>query len=238
MDGVLLITTQRSDQSWHQVSQQFAPALGLSPHVLEEALRQSRDAYRKDIEHDADKQRRDRLDPFATRRETVEKALKQVGRADGELASGMVRAYEALRDECRQLAPHAFETLQALRDQAMPLALISNGNARYQRQKIKQHHLAPFFEAIFIEEEFGVAKPDQRIFLAALDHFHITAQEAWMIGDNLALDIAASQRLGIFAIWFDPAGHGLPAESALYPDRIIHTLPALLDLLGDASPSV
>lgn len=29
MDGTLLITTQRSDQSWQQVRDQFAPHLGL-----------------------------------------------------------------------------------------------------------------------------------------------------------------------------------------------------------------
>jgi HAD superfamily hydrolase (TIGR01549 family) len=47
--------------------------------------------------------------------------------------------------------------------------LISNGNATHQRQKIKPHHLAPFFDAILIEEEFGVAKPNQKIFLEALN---------------------------------------------------------------------
>lgn len=238
MDGVLLITTQSSDQSWQLVCQQFAPTLGLSPQLLEEALRESRGTYRRDIEHDAQKQRRDRLEPFETRRETVERALEHVGRGDSRVASEMVRAYETLRDEHRQLAPHALDTLQKLRDGALPLALISNGNATYQRQKIKQHHLAPFFDSILIEEEFGVAKPDQRIFLAALDQLHITAQEAWMIGDDLAFDIAASQQLGIFAIWFDPVQHGLPeGDRSNHPDRIIHALPELFDLLGDASTS-
>lgn len=229
MDGVLLIMTQSSNQSWQQICQQFAPVLGLSAEVLEEALRKSRDAYKKDIEHNAEKQRRDRLEPFATRRETVEQALEQVGKGNAILATEMVRAYETLRDKHRQLAPYAFDTLQKLRDRAIPLALISNGNATYQRQKIKQHHLGPFFDIILIEEEFGIAKPDQRIFLSALDHLHINAQEAWMIGDNLTLDIAASQRLGIFAIWFDPSKKGLPEDSSVHPDRIIHTLSSLLD---------
>ena len=49
-----------------------------------------------------------------------------------------------------------------------------------------------------------------------------------MIGDNLTLDIAASQQLGIFAIWFDPSHKGLPKESSVHPDRIIHSLPELL----------
>jgi beta-phosphoglucomutase-like phosphatase (HAD superfamily) len=82
MDGVLLIATQSPDQSWHHVCQQFAPVLKLPAGELEEALRESRQEYKRDIERDADKQRRDRLEPFTTRRETVERGLKQVGITD------------------------------------------------------------------------------------------------------------------------------------------------------------
>ena len=229
MDGVLLVTTQSSNQSWQHVCQQFASTLGVSPETLYQFLSESRDAYQRDIENDVDKQQRDRLEPFATRRETVEKALEHIGKKDTLLASEMVRAYEILREKHLQPSPHTLDVLRAFQKHAIPLALISNGNATYQRHKIKLHHLAPFFTTILIEGEFGVAKPDQRIFLAALDHLHVPAQETWMIGDNLALDIAGSQQLGIFAIWFDPSQKGLPQESIVRPDRIIHTLTELLD---------
>ncbi len=233
MDGVLLVPTQPSEQNWQQVCQQFAPSLGLASQVLENALRESRLAYRKDIEHDAQKQRRDRLEPFETRRETVERGLEHLGTGDWTLATEMVRAYEAIREK-RELTPSALETLQKLRDRAIPLALISNGNATYQRRKIEQHHLASFFDVILIEEEFGAAKPDQRIFLAALEQLHITAKGAWMIGDDLACDIAAAQQLGIFAIWCDVARHGLPEGNTIQPDRIIHMLLELFDLEPEA----
>jgi putative hydrolase of the HAD superfamily len=233
MDGVLLLSTQRSDQSWQQVSQQFAPRLHIPPLRLEEALTESRYRYRKEIEQDTQKQRRDRLQPFETRCEATERGLERVGKGDAMLAAEMVRAYEAVSDQHRQLAPLAGETLQKLRDHALPLALVSNGNATYQRRKINTYHLASFFDAIFIEEEFGVAKPDEQIFLAALNALHIPAQEAWMVGDDLARDIAASQRLGLFAIWCDPARHGLLESIALHPDYCIHDLSELLDLLKD-----
>ncbi len=228
MDGVLLITTQRSDQSWQQVCQQFAPILDVAPEVLEQALRESREAYQREIEHNSEKQRRDRLEPFATRRETVEHALQHIGKENTTIATAMVYAYETIGNEHRHLAPHALDTLQQLRDLNIPLALISNGNASYQRQKIERHHLGSFFDIILIEEEFGVAKPDSRIFLATLDHLHVAAHETWMIGDDLMFDIAASQQLSIFAIWFDPSYKGLPKESFVHPDRIIHSLLELL----------
>lgn len=227
MDGVLLITTQSSEQRWQRVCQQFAPTLDLSSERLFQAFRESRSTYKKALEHDPEKRRRHHLDPFARRRETVARALASLHTEDEALATEMVRAYETLGAEDRHLTPAALETLQKLRDHGIPLALITNGNATYQRQKIWQHHLEPFFNVILIEGEFGVGKPDPRIFHAALDQLQIPAQETWMVGDRLALDIAGSQRLGIFAIWFDAAKRGLPEKSAICPDRIISTLPEL-----------
>jgi putative hydrolase of the HAD superfamily len=230
MDGTLLMSAQRSDQSWQQVCFQFAPRLGLPAERLFRALRESIAAYRNDIEGDAEKQRRDRLDPFAVRTETVYAALTHFGKGDATLAAEMVSAYEVLRDEYLAPVPHAIETLEALRARKERLGLLTNGNATYQRRKIERHHLAPFFDCILIEEEFGMAKPDPRIYLAALEQLQITPREAWMVGDNLTLDVGAPQQLGIGGIWFDPARRGLPEESSVHPDHIIHTLPELLDL--------
>jgi putative hydrolase of the HAD superfamily len=236
MDGTLLITTQSPDQSWQEVFRQFADNYDLSPDVLAQALRESYVAYKKDIENDREKQRRDRLDPFAVRQGLVESALAQTGREDSAGAAAMARAYDALREEHLQLAPHAIETLQTLRAHHKHLGLITNGNATYQRRKIKRHHLAYYFDCIFIEEEFGAAKSDPSIYLAALEQLHVTPQETWMIGDDLAFDIATPQHLGIFAIWFDPAGDGLPKDSTVHPDQSIHVLTELLELDGEGSP--
>ena len=228
MDGVLLIPTQSSEKSWQQVCQHFAPTLHIAPETLAQSLCQSLDQYKKDIENDAIKQRRDRLEPFETRSETVAKALTSIGR-DTAVATEMVHAYDDLREQQLQPTPYAFDVLKACRQQNIPLALISNGNATYQRKKIKHHHLASFFTALLIEEEFGVAKPDPRIFHSALEQIHVSAQEAWMIGDDLKFDIAGAQGVGMFAIWFDPSHKGLPKDTVERPDRIIHTLPELLD---------
>ncbi len=160
----------------------------------------------------------------------MQAALTYFGRGDTALAAEMVRAYEALREEYLELVPRALETLETLRARKKRLGLLNNGNATYQRRKINRHHLAPFFDCILIEEEFGAAKPDPRIYLAALEQFQVTPREACMIGDNVALDVGASQQLGIVAVWFHPARHSLPEESPVHPDRIIHALPELLDL--------
>jgi putative hydrolase of the HAD superfamily len=49
-----------------------------------------------------------------------------------------------------------------------------------------------------------------------------------MVGDNLEWEVAAPQRLGIFGIWFDAAGKGLPRDTHIRPDPIIASLSELL----------
>jgi putative hydrolase of the HAD superfamily len=49
-----------------------------------------------------------------------------------------------------------------------------------------------------------------------------------MVGDNLEWEIAAPQRLGIYAIWHDGYGEGLHPDSPIRPDRIIRRLSELL----------
>jgi hypothetical protein len=44
----------------------------------------------------------------------------------------------------------------------------------------------------------------------------------------LEWEIAAPQRLGIYAIWHDAYRIGIPPNCGVQPDRIIHSLPELL----------
>ncbi len=231
MDGVLLLTSQSPAQSWQEVACSFAPALDLSAEALFEALQRSYQSYQRTIAHDPEQQRRDRLAPFETRLEVVEDALASLHRVHKEMAVEMVRAYERLRDTHRFLAPHALEVLQFCRQRSLALALVTNGNATYQRRKIAQHGLASWFDAVLIEEEVGIAKPDPRIFLQALERLHLRASEAWMIGDDLTRDIAGAQQVGLLTIWYDASGSGLSKESPVHPDWMVHDLAELCSLL-------
>ena len=49
----------------------------------------------------------------------------------------------------------------------------------------------------------------------------VGTHETWMVGDNLEWEIVAPQRLGVYAIWHDGDGVGLPHGSPIHPDRII-----------------
>ena len=64
----------------------------------------------------------------------------------------------------------------------------------------------------------------------------VTARETWMVGDNLEWEIAAPQRLGIYAIWHDGYGTGLPHDCPVRPDRIIRRLSELLPVPPRRAP--
>ncbi len=124
------------------------------------------------------------------------------------------------------MRPESLVVLETLRNNGAKLALITNGSATDQRGKIERWNLAHHFEVIAIEGEFGVGKPDQRVYRHVLDT--LGAHEV-MIGDDLYADIGGAKQLGIEAIWVDVAGNGLPADAAVTPDRIIRSIAELLD---------
>ncbi len=87
--------------------------------------------------------------------------------------------------------------------------------------------LAELFDLILIEGELGFGKPDPRIYEKALDEMEVAPSDSWMVGDNLEWDVAQPQQLGIFSIWVDSRGAGLPAGNNVRPDRIVRRLSEL-----------
>ena len=108
------------------------------------------------------------------------------------------------------------------------MALITNGAAEPQRAKVVRFALEHRFDHIQIEGEHGFGKPEERAYNHAMEVLGVGADETWMVGDNLEWEIVAPRRLGIYAIWHDGYGVGLPRNSPIRPDRIILRLAELL----------
>ena len=87
---------------------------------------------------------------------------------------------------------------------------------------------------ILIEGEIGFGKPDPRVYTRALAALGVAAGDTWMVGDNLEWDVAEPQRQGIYGIWIDVRGSGLPSGQPVRPDRIIRRLSDLSETNGAA----
>ena len=176
---------------------------------------------------DPERHRRERVHMLRAWEAIVAHALERLGvEADG-LAAAVARDFAARRRERMRLFPEAVESLERLRRRGVPLALVTNGDASQQRDKIERHGLAAFFDAIVIEGEFGAGKPDEVVYRHALAALAARPEDAWMVGDHLEFDVGAPQRLGLRGVWVDRRGHGLPPGAAVTPYRIVRSLAEL-----------
>lgn len=228
LDDTIVSFDQHSTPAWRQVCEAAATSTGQSAADLYREIQRVADVYWSDPE----RHRLGRLDLDNTRRRLVREAFTNLG-VDVALADPLTDTFIALREERMQVFPGAKETLVALAERCR-LALITNGESHKQRAKIERFGLGPLFERIFIEEETGFGKPDPRVFRHVLEEMATTADACWMIGDNLSWDIAAPQALGIFAVWNDWRGKGLPVGGTVKPDLVIRSIVELVSLTSSA----
>ena len=145
-----------------------------------------------------------------------------------DLAIRLADRFTTYREEEMFVFPGAHDAIDAFKAHGVKLALVTNGAADTQRAKVERFALAHRFDHIQIEGEHCFGKPEERAYLHAMDALGVTASETWMVGDNLEWEVEVPQRLGIYAIWIDVHGQGLPAETTVKPDRIIRSLTELV----------
>jgi putative hydrolase of the HAD superfamily len=199
---------------------------GVGPELFLEAIDRTAHWYWSDPE----RAHLGRLDLFRARRELIATAFPQHYRDDPGLLHAVADRVTLEKEKASAPFPRAIETLKAFRERGLRLGLVSNGGSEFQRDKLRRFDLEPLFDAVVIEGEAGFGKPDPRVFRLALERLSASADEAWMVGDNLEADIRGAQQLGIYAVWNDHAGAGLKPGSRVKPDRIIRQLGDLLPL--------
>jgi putative hydrolase of the HAD superfamily len=177
--------------------------------------------------NDPARHRSERVNMLGAWQHIVEFALERLGRPSPELAAAVARAYAARRRAVMRLFPDSLACLTELRRRGILLALVTNGDATQQRDKIERHDLARFFDTILVEGEFGVGKPDEAVYRHVLKTLGIAPGEALMVGDHLEWDVGAPQRLGLTGVWMNRGGVGLPDGSTVRPHRIIRSLDEL-----------
>ena len=162
-------------------------------------------------------------------------ALASVGIDDERLIQAAVDAFRSARRRNQLVDPEAAAVVRDLaRDHR--LALVTNGAPDVQREKLSRTALASFFEITVISAEIGAGKPDPRIFEAALTSLEIAPNDAVMIGDSLARDIAGAHAAGIRAIWIDRASRENVPAPAPVPDARVTALKEVRSALAALGP--
>lgn len=207
-------TIARAEQVLADWLAQHAPAtatLGADRQTLRE-VREHTGRTRPDLAHDLS----------ALRRESIRTLLQRAG-DDPALAEPAFEVFFAERQRV-ELFDDALPALQRL-SVHFPIVAVSNGNADVQRVGIGAH-----FVATISAREFGVAKPDVRIFHAAARAAGVAPHEVLHIGDDAHLDGVGALNAGMQLAWVNRQGH--PWDHApLQPHITLSDLRVLCDAL-------
>jgi putative hydrolase of the HAD superfamily len=228
MDDTILSAYGRPEIAWNTITAEFAGELAplSSPQVAAAILTFARNFW-------ATAEAAWRLKLAEARHLTVKGGFAALAAAHGtilsdDLAIRLADRFTTYREEEMFVFPGAHDAIDAFKAHGVKLALVTNGAADTQRAKVERFALAHRFDHIQIEGEHGFGKPEERAYLHAMAALGVTASETWMVGDNLEWEVEVPQRLDIYAIWIDVHGEGLPADSAVKPDRIIRSLTELV----------
>jgi putative hydrolase of the HAD superfamily len=226
LDDTILNFTAPGRKCWESLCSSFAPRLApVSADQLLAAINQSADSFWSDPE----RHRTGRLDLKRARRLVVAGAFRQLCIDQPAIGEELADAFTTLREEVVRPFPGSIETLQGLRARGLHMGLITNGRAEFQWAKLRRFNLKQYFDFILIESEFGVGKPDARVFRYGLEQFGASPEQVWMIGDDLRYDIRPAQELGLGTVWVNHARIDLPAHISIPPMRTIYSLADLLE---------
>jgi putative hydrolase of the HAD superfamily len=232
LDDTILAAFGQSAGQWQRVIDEFTAHIAPhEPQAVFDAIQEySRYLWADQARH---KDWRHRIGD--ARRHIVKSAFAGLEAAIGhpapprEICEAIADRYQVIHEAEMRMFPGAHETLDSLKELGVKLALVTNGAAAPQRAKVVRFALEHRFDHIQIEGEHGFGKPEEQAYRHALATLGVGAHETWMVGDNLEWEVVAPQRLGIYAIWYDGYGQGLPPDSLVKPNRIIRALPELLE---------
>ncbi|MDP2419102.1 MAG: HAD family hydrolase [Hydrogenophaga sp.] len=174
-------------QAWLADHAPATAALCAAPGALRE-VRNHMNTTRPDLAHDMS----------ALRRESIRLVLQRAG-DDPALAEDAFEVFFAERQRV-ELFADALPALTFLSSR-FPVVAVSNGNADVHRVGLGAH-----FVAALSAREFGVGKPDPRIFHAAAEAAGVSAAQVLHIGDDAHLDGVGALNAGMQAAWLNREG--------------------------------
>jgi len=229
LDDTLIRAYAQPEEAWSRLLRIFSAHLDAHDEAAIERIRLAVMDEARTLWSDQSAAAKWRLDIPSARRLSTQRGLARLGYDDEALAHQIADAFTEMRRNEYRLYPDAHTTVDALRQAGVRLALVTNGAAAMQRDKIERFDLAHRFDHIQIEGEFGQGKPELAVYRHALERLGCDAGDAWMVGDNFEWEVVAPQKLGMCGIWYDPFDAGVPSHASEQPTRIIKRLAELVE---------
>jgi putative hydrolase of the HAD superfamily len=202
---------QAAEASWHAWLAEHAPRVAQAFSAAELRVRRM-----------ALLERRPELvaDLYQLRREALAEIFAETGE-DPVHIEGSMRHFAVHRN---RVVPFAdVLPVMPLLQGMLRLGVITNGNADLEVIGLDHH-----FEYALSSAQFGSAKPDPAIFLAACAAMGVAPQDAVYVGDDLRLDVQGAQAAGLRAVWMNRHGSSAHLDAGVTPDAICSTFDELL----------
>lgn len=143
------------------------------------------------------------------------------------LALADVRTYHDAHNVWEHVPDEVVPAIAGLRALGVRLVVVSNANGRLQAM-FERVGLAGLFDVVLDSHDFGVEKPDPRLFHLALEASGAEAATTVHVGDFFHIDVQGARAAGLAdAVLVDPAG--------LYDDADcprVRRLEALVDFVA------
>ena len=135
--------------------------------------------------------------------------LHHAGVAQGDATDAALielREYHARDNLWEHVEPDVAPALAALKSRGLKLVVVSNANGRL-RHLFERVDLAKWFDHVLDSHEWGVEKPDPRLFKLALEQSRAEAARTIHVGDLYHVDVMGARQAGLReGVLFDVAG--------------------------------
>ena len=131
------------------------------------------------------------------RLEAFKRALEFIESPDDDLAAHLNALYMKHRFEDIQLFDDVLPALNKLQA-CYTLGLLSNGNTYPERCG-----LAGRFQFVVFAQDYGIQKPNPRLFEIAIRHAGCTKRELLHVGDSFQDDVMGAKGAGVHSVWLN-----------------------------------
>ena len=133
-----------------------------------------------------------------------------------------------MKENC--LYPHVRKMLKYLTDNHIRTGIVSNIGWTGTALKRRIHTLLPdhHFEFILASSDYGLRKPDGRLFQIALEKAALRPADIWFCGDTYDKDVEGAQAAGMFTVYYQGYTDGGACRESLNHDSLRNT-PVITD---------
>ena len=99
-------------------------------------------------------------------------------------------------------------------------------------ERLRNFGIDKYFSTVISSSDYGISKPDKRLFTVALEKSGCAAQSAVMVGDRLDNDILPANELGLVTVRVKQgfAKNQIPPSDSYKPTYEVNNLTGILDL--------